>query len=531
VTAAPSYHVVGVGGLAARAAEQYGEAVAQRYPSGGTWHTRTFQELAHEVDGLASGLHARGVRAGDRVVLLSSTRPEWTLCDLAIARLGAICVPAYPTGSARQTAWVLADSGARAVVVETEQQALQVAAMRGELPCLEHVLGIDVDTADVPGIARWAGGTPLPDPAVSGEDPFTIVYTSGTTGNPKGCVLSHANVASVVQTLRELTDAVPGDVIYAYLPLAHMLTRTLQLFALETGMTIAYGGGDIRAVLDELAEVRPTYLPSVPALFEKLYAVVQQLPPDDDLGTKVREAFGGRVRHALTGSAPIAPEILAFFAACGVPIYEAYGMTESSAVISANTAEANRVGTVGRPVPGVEVRISEDGEVCARSAGVFGGYWNNAAATAETLVDGWLRTGDLGHLDADGYLTITGRKKDIIITSAGKNLAPALIENDLRAVPGISQAVMLGDRRPHPVALITVDAGLDSSDPALRARIAQAVAAVNAQYAPPERIRDFALLPRDLTVEDGELTPTLKVRRDVVAERYREVVDGLYATT
>ena len=509
MTVAPSYHVVG--DLASRAASRFGSTVAQRYADG---RTTSFAELAVEVDRLAAGLYASGVRPGDRVVLLSSTRPEWTLSDLAIARLGAICVPAYPTGSARQTAWVVEDSGARVAIVETESHAQQVAA-------LDHVVRIDA-------LDRVAQDGPLPPVETRADDPFTIVYTSGTTGNPKGCVLTHANVMSVVAALRDLGDAGPGDVVFAYLPLAHLLTRMLQLFCLETGATIAYSSGDIRNVMAELRVVAPTYLPSVPALFEKVYDVVQQLPADEALAENVRAAFGGRVRHAITGAAPIAPEVLEFFFACGVPVFEGYGMTESSAVISVNTPEATRIGTVGRPVPGVEVRIAADGEVLARSAGVMAGYWNNPAATASTVVDGWLHTGDLGSVDEDGFLSITGRKKDIIITSAGKNLTPANLEADLRRMPGISQAVMLGDRRPYPVALITLEPQLDPRDSSVRTHIEQAVASVNAQYAPPERIRDFALLDKDFTVEDGELTPTLKVRRDVVAERYREVVDALY---
>ncbi|SEO67010.1 AMP-dependent synthetase/ligase [Amycolatopsis saalfeldensis] len=568
----------GLCGLAAEAAAAFGEAVAQRFPERGGWRERTFTELDHATSRVAGLLREGGVRRGDRVALLCRTRPEWTVCDLAIARLGAICVPVYPTGSRGQIRWILHDSGATAVLVETDGHLADIEALRDELPALELVLGIDATGSPLTEVINSGTGAadlgPVPEPAP--DDPFTIVYTSGTsgtTGEPKGCVLTHHNVASVIGALREISEAAPGDVLFAYLPLAHLLTRMLQVYCLRTGATIAYSGGDIRAVAGELAEVAPTYLPSAPMLFEKIYSVVSGLAPDlgptvelglrarrgeqldeaearrfadaeEQLFGRVRAAFGGRLGHAITGSAPIAPEILEFFFACGVPVYEAYGMTESTAVLTSNTPDAWRVGTVGRAAPGVELAIAEDGEVLGRSAGVFAGYWNNPAATAESVVDGWLRTGDLGSLDADGFLTITGRKKDIVITSAGKNLSPAAIETDLRRTPWIAEAVLLGDRRPYPVALLALDqdrlpeltseTGVDpaaegwSGDERLRALIAREVEAVNARYSPPERIRDFAIVPAPFSVAAGELTPTLKIRRDVVARRHAELVETLY---
>jgi long-chain acyl-CoA synthetase len=564
----------GLCGLAAEAAAAFGTAVAQRFPAGGRWRERTFTELDHAASRVAALLREGGVRRGDRVALLCRTRPEWTVCDLAIARLGAICVPVYPTGSRDQIRWVLQDSGAVAVLAETAGHLADVDALRAGLPALDLVLGIDATDHPLTAVIEGTGpADPGPWPEPAPDDPFTIVYTSGTTGEPKGCVLTHHNVASVITALRQVSEAGPGDVLFAYLPLAHLLTRMLQVYCLRTGATIAYSGGDIRAVLGELAEVAPTYLPSAPMMFEKIYSVVSGLAPDlgptvelglrarrgeqldeadarrfaaaeEQLFGRVRAAFGGRLGYALTGSAPIAPEILEFFFACGVPVYEAYGMTESTAVLTSNTPDAWRVGTVGRAAPGVELAIAEDGEVLGRSAGVFAGYWNNPAATAESVVDGWLHTGDLGSLDADGYLTITGRKKDIVITSAGKNLSPAAIETDLRRTPWIAEAVLLGDRRPYPVALLALDqdrlpelaseTGVDpaadgwSGDERLRARIAREVEAVNARYSPPERIRDFAIVPDPFSVAAGELTPTLKIRRDVVARRHAALVETLY---
>ena len=386
--------------------------VAQRYPVPGGWADRTFAELDAAVSQVCAALLGHGVAPGDRVALLARTRPEWTVCDLAITRLGAVCVPVYPTSTPAQAAWVLQDSGAVAVIVETVEHLDVLAALRPELPALRTVRALDVATPDgaaMVDVIAGDGEVDVPTHVAAPDDPFTIVYTSGTTGNPKGCVLSHRNVAWVVEVMREIADVGRGDVVFAYLPLAHLLTRVLQLYCLDTGATIAYASGDIRKVVAEVAEVAPTHLPSVPTLFEKVYAVVtSQLggvsPADagEEVHAMVRAAFGGRLRAALTGAAPIAPEIIEFFFACGVPVYEAYGLTESTAVISANVPGAWRVGTVGRAVPGTELRIADDGEVCARSVGVFAGYWDDPAASDQAVVDGWLRTGDLGALDAEG---------------------------------------------------------------------------------------------------------------------------------
>jgi long-chain acyl-CoA synthetase len=586
---APISEPAPLGELAARAAARHGASIAQRFPVTGGWAERSYADVAAQVEQLAAGLYARGVRAGDRVALLCRTRPEWTIADLAICRLGAICVPVYPTSSRPEIEWVLADSGATLVIVEDDPHAEHVAALRGRLPQLRDVLG--VATSEAAGLVTLASITSdavLPQLSVDASAPFTIVYTSGTTGNPKGCQLTHANVAYLVDALATVTDLGAGDVIYIYLPLAHLLTRAVQIYAFETGATIAYSGGDIRQVITELAEVRPTHLPSVPQLFEKVHdkisAYLATLPDDQqqaiprtfEMGARVRRAqqaglplsgpdravfeeaeqqlfslvraaFGGRLREAITGAAPIAPQILEFFYACGVPIYEGYGMTESTALISANSPSAVKIGTVGRPAPGLALRIDEDGEICVRGSGVFAGYWNNPDASAETIVDGWLHTGDLGELDADGYLSITGPKKDIIITAAGKNLTPANLENDLRRSRWITNAVMLGDRRPYPVALITVDAdevqawaaqtGLSGElaplceTDELRALIGAVVDEVNQRYAPPERIRRFAILPTEFSIEAGELTPTLKIRRAVLTERHADLLDELYCAT
>jgi long-chain acyl-CoA synthetase len=571
--------------LAYWAADAHPDAVAQRWKAGDAWRTRTYAEVAQEVRAVAAGLAAAGVGPGDRVGLLCATRPEWTVCDLAIGSLGAIPVPIYPTNSAPEIEWVLGDSGARAAIVETADHLAKVTSVRAALPSLDTVIGIDVAGDVALSSLASVSGASVPVPAVGPGDTATIMYTSGTTGNPKGCQLSHGNWRAMLDTIEALTTLGAGDVVYVYLPLAHMFTRMVQIVAFETGATLGYTSGDIRAVVGELSEIRPTHLPSVPRLFEKVYAMVADhvagSGPDEqrrlagavDVGLRVRAArargesvspadaaafdeaearlfaiirgiFGGEVREALTGAAPIAADILRFFFACGVPIFEAYGMTEATAVISANRPGAVRFGSVGQAVDGVEIRIAPDGEICSRSDGTFTGYWNNPAASAEIIVDGWLHTGDLGRLDPDGYLYVTGRKKDIIITSGGKNLTPANLENDVRRCRLVADAVMCGDRRPYPVLLVTLDVeqalawatsvGLPEDlavlarDASLRAVIQSAVDDANTGYAPPEQVRTFAVLERPFSIDDGELTPTLKVRRAVVTERYADVIDSLY---
>ncbi|MBA8928204.1 long-chain acyl-CoA synthetase [Kutzneria viridogrisea] len=529
-----------VGELVDRAAQAYGSATAIRAKRGGQWQELSYVDLAARVHEVAAGLRAAGIRPGDRVGLLSETRPEWTVVDLAIAHCGAVCVPIYPTNSAAECEWVLSDSGARAVVYEDAAHLAKITEVRANLPELALVVCIEeLDGLAVPGARR------APEP-VRVSEPATIVYTSGTTGPPKGCLLTHANWRAALDSISGATTMGPGDAVYLYLPLAHLFARMVQLTTFECGATLCYFGGDVRQVVTELTEIRPTHLPSVPRLFEKVYRIAsaQSLPPEQ-LAEAVRAAFGGRLREALTGAAPIAVEILEFFRECGIPVYEAYGMTESTALISANVPGGVRLGTVGRPLPGIEVRIAEDGEVLAKGANVFPGYHHNESATAEALDGGWLHTGDLGALDEDGFLSITGRKKDIIITSGGKNLTPANIENDLRRSPWISHAVLHGDRRPFAVALITLDSeavlpwarqrGLPEQIPLLaqhpevRELIEQAVREANANYAPPERIRGFAVLAADFSVAAGELTPTAKMRRSVINRRYAEVIDALYA--
>ncbi|MFE9539183.1 AMP-dependent synthetase/ligase [Streptomyces sp. NPDC006691] len=553
----------------------------------GGWASVSYAELRDTVRRTARGLLALGIRAGDRVAILAETRPEWTYAHFACLAAGAVVVPVYPTAGDEEAAWVLADSGAKAVICQGPAEAARVEGLRGKLPALDHVLlmtgagaearaGAAAEAPQGPavplaGLAARAEAVPLPDllaraEAVGPDDDAELVYTSGTTGLPKGCRLTHGNMGAVQDATLDLIEGAPGDRTYLYLPLAHLLAQLIQFSTLLYGGELCYFGGRIEDVVGELAEAQPTHLPSVPRLFEKVYSVVRSLAEakegggerfdaavavgvlaaegrlpaerqaeyeaaDASLFGLVRAAFGGRLRWALTGGAPIDPTVLDFLRACGIRVFEGYGMTESAGVISLNHPGAVRYGTVGRPVQGCEVRIADDEEVLARGPMIFPGYHANAHGTAEALdAEGWLHTGDLGALDADGYLTITGRKKDLIITSAGKNLTPSHVELAIERSRFVSHAVMVGDRRPYPVALITVDgqetAGRGPEE--VRELVREAVDAANAQVSRPARIRDFAVLPQDFTVESGELTPTLKVRRRVVIERYAAEIDGLY---
>ena len=593
-TSEPRAIAATVAALPAAAGERYGDRVAARHRVDGDWAQTTYAEEVAAIEEVALGLVALGIAPGDRVAILSDTRLEWTVSSYGISAAGAVVVPVYPTNSARECQWVLGDSGARAVICEDAEQIAKVEQVRGELPGLETVVAIepgagDLSLDDLRARGRSGDRTVLGERqgAVEPDSPYTIIYTSGTTGNPKGVVLTHRNAVSVCQMVKELAFISPGETTYLYLPLAHAFALTAQLASFDLGTMIVYYGGDTRKILEELIETKPTYLPSVPRIFEKLYTAAMKLrdqggeedrerfdqavtlgvevrrrrergeeipaameqafaQADERLYGRVRGLFGGQINQAVTGAAPIASEILEFFYACGVPVLEGWGMTETTAVGTVATLDHFKFGTVGRPLPGVEVRIApEDGEILLRGPNVFAEYWSNAPATAETLVDGWLRTGDLGELDDEGYLSITGRKKDIIITAGGKNLAPANLENDLKQSRFISQAVMYGDRRPYPVALITLDAeeivpwaqeqglpedvGELARTDAVRALVQNELDRANANYAQVEQIKRFAILDRDLSIEDGELTPTLKVKRAVVSERYSEIFDSLYA--
>jgi long-chain acyl-CoA synthetase len=576
---------------AADAAERRGDRLAVKWQDGGEWRELTFAEVSEIVDEIALGLVDLGIESGDRVGLLANTRPEWTFSSLAISRAGAVVVPIYPTNSPEECEWVAGNSESRVVICEDAGQAAKLEQVRGGLDKLEHVVVIDGATGDGDEIGldqlreqgRGGDRSELDRRCekVSPGDPYTIIYTSGTTGAPKGVVLSHGNCASVGVMCQEIGFVTEEDLSYLYLPLAHVFALTVQLASFDVGTGIVYWGGDTQQIIAETIQTSPTYFPSVPRIFEKLYALAlsmaeseEQLRGAVDVGMKVRELgrrgedvpdelnaaydraeealyakvrglFGGKLEKAVSGAAPISVEILEFFYACGTPVLEGWGMTETTALGTVNTLENVKLGTVGRPLPGVELQIADDGEVMIKGPNVFREYWRNPDATRETFTDdGWLLTGDLGSIDDDGYLTITGRKKDIIITAGGKNLTPANLENDLKQSRYVSQAVMHGDRRPYPVALITLDP--EEIAPWARERdlpeemaelvereevrelIQDVLDRANSKYAQVEQIKKFALLDHDLTQEGGELTPTLKLKRNVVNERYADVFEALY---
>jgi long-chain acyl-CoA synthetase len=575
----------------AHAAERFADLPAARWKDGDAWQEKTFAEVGLLVDELALGVIALGIGAGDRVAVLANTRPEWTFASYAVTSAGAVVVPVYPTNSPEECEWVVGNSGAKAVFCEDGSQVDKIDQVRDQLPDLEHIIvfegdrGLSLDDLRDRGTGGDRDELERRRDGVQPDDPYTIIYTSGTTGPPKGVVLTHSNAAAVGHICKELGIVTSDDSTYLYLPLAHSFALTVHLAAYDVGGPIIYFGGDTRQIIPELAEAKPTYFPSVPRIFEKLYAMgtaalakaspeererfdkaveiglqVRLLQhegkdvPDDlqkaydaadeTIFKPVRNLFGGNLRQAITGAAPIAAEILKFFFAAGVPVLEGWGMTETTGVATVNTLENFKFGTVGKPTPGTEIRIAEDGEVLMRGISVFKEYWRNPDATDETFEDGWLKTGDLGSIDDEGYLSITGRKKDIIITAGGKNLTPANLENDLKQSRWISQAVMYGDRRPYPVALITLDpeeivpwakgegepedmAALAKSEK-VQVLIQAELDAVNAKYAQVEQIKKFVILDHDLSQETGELTPTLKVKRNVVNERYEDLFNDLY---
>jgi long-chain acyl-CoA synthetase len=592
-TSDPRVIAATVAALPASAAERFGDAVLARHKVGGEWRELSYAEFGDAVREIASGLVDLGIESGDRVCILSDTRVEWTLASYGISAAGGIVVPIYPTNSPPECEWVVGNSGARAVICEDESQREKIDKVRDSLPELEHLIGIENGGGELTlaqlrerGRERGDDGLAERQDAVSAQDAYTIVYTSGTTGPPKGVVLSHGNGMSVCQMVEELEFVAPGDTTYLYLPLAHVFALTTQLASIDQGTTIVFYGGDTKQILAEIVEAHPTYIPSVPRIFEKLYTAAMkmqaQASPEDQerfkqavsLGVKVRTMrqrgeqvpeeiesafeqadeqifarvrglFGDKVRQCVTGAAPIAPEILEFFYAAGVPVLEGWGMTETTAVGTVATLEHFKFGTVGRALPGIEVKIAEeDSEILIKGPNVFREYWRNPEATAETLTDGWLHTGDVGELDDEGYLKITGRKKDIIITAGGKNLTPSNLENDLKQSRFISQAVMYGDRRPYPVALVTLDPeeilpwAKDKGLPEDMAELAKAdevremvqteLDRANSNYAQVEQVKRFTILDHDLSIESGELTPTLKVKRNVINDRYAELFEELY---
>jgi long-chain acyl-CoA synthetase len=580
--------------LLPRSAELYGDAPAIRFKADGAWVSRSFAEVAEMVRALALGLVDLGVEKGDKVSILANTRPEWTYFDFAALSIGAVVVPIYQTNSPEECQYVLENSDAKVVVVEDDEQLEKIRAVRDRLPLLEQIVRMTGESEDAISFEQLSGRGEGRDAAewerrwsaVAPEDVCTFIYTSGTTGPPKGCVITHGNYRAMLDMVNATSVIEPEDVTYLYLPLAHSFALLIQLGSFDLGASLAYWERDPLKIMPNLAELKPTYFPSVPRIFEKIYTTAtsamekegglkkaifewsigvgekarkldregrqpgfllrkQHQFADKKVLSKIRGLFGGNLRLAVSGAAPINPDILRFFDAAGVLVLEGWGMTETSTAATISSPDDFKIGTIGKPFPGCEVKIAEDGEILVKGPNVFQGYYKNDEATRETIVDGWLHTGDLGSIDPDGFIRITGRKKDIIITAGGKNITPANLENEIKQHQLISQCVVVGDRRPYLVALITLDpeeavayakeqdlpedpAQL-AANPDVRASIQEHLDKVNEKFARVEQIKKFSILSQDLTQENGELTPTMKVKRAVVTEKHQGEVEKLYA--
>ena len=557
---------------------------------GEEWKPLSWAEAAERVENYANGLLSLGLRKGDAFAIIGSNRVEWALFDFALGSIGAIGAAIYANSSPTDAGYILEHSEAIGVLCEDEAQRAKVESVRGAAPRLEHVLTYaDLDDLAARGRAHAAEHpNALREAAerVEEDDLFTYIYTSGTTGPPKACMISHRNYYAMVAVVDDLPSFTgPDDVMLLYLPLAHNFGRLMHLSGAYVGYAIAFLADPLQAAA-ALPAVKPTVFPSVPRVYEKVHTAVvakfdaetgakrklidwalgvgrrvsalrragEPVPrvlalqfklADKLVYSKVKERLGGRLRLAISGGAPLSAEIAEFFHAIDILLVEGYGLTECTTAASTNTHEAYRFGTVGRPLPGTEVKLAEDGELLIRSETIFQGYYKEPEATAEVLgADGWLKSGDIAEIDADGFITITDRKKDIIVTAGGKNVAPQNLENDLKTSKFVSQAMVVGDRQPYIAALITLDpealpawaeerglpADLESLavSPEVRELVQGVVDEVNADRSRYEQIKRFAILPRDFTMEDDELTPTLKLKRRMVAEHFAPELEELY---
>ncbi|MGB7382474.1 MAG: long-chain fatty acid--CoA ligase [Rhodococcus sp. (in: high G+C Gram-positive bacteria)] len=572
------------------------KSIAFRRLHEGTWSDVTAETFATEVTAVAKGLIASGIQPGDRVALMSSTRYEWSLIDYAIWASGGVTVPIYETSSTGQVEWILSDAEPVLFVIETVELAAQTAEVVTASTSVQRTFQIDGGTGESGAIRELTelGSNISNDEvrarvsALRSTDPATLIYTSGTTGRPRGVQLTHANLLSESHGIRETSLKVllhEGSRTLMFLPLAHVLARAVTIAAFDAGTTVGHTS-DIPNLVPTFGTFQPDFILSVPRVFEKVYntaklkahadgkgrifdaaaetAIAWSEAKDNSAGAglalrikhalldrlvyaKLRNALGGRCQLAISGGAPLGARLGHFYRGIGIPIYEGYGLTETSAAFAVNTIGNQRVGSVGRPLPGNSVRIADDGEIQMRGPVVFAGYWRNDDASAESLADGWFRTGDLGSLDEDGYITITGRKKEIIVTAGGKNVSPAGLEDQLRAHSLISQAIVVGDQKPFIGALVTLDADALSkwkathSKPAdataadlaqdgdLLSEIDSAVAAANKSVSHAEAIKKYRILPNDFTEESGEMTPTMKLKRNVITESYADDIEAIYA--
>ena len=553
------------------------DAVAFARNTDGEWKDVTIGEFHQQMLGIAKGLIAAGVNAGDRVALLSKTRYEWTLFDFAILWIGATTVPIYETSSADQIGWILENSGAVAGIVENAGHIEKVHTVRKSAPELRHLwsidagaveeistLGVDVDDAQVE--SRRA--------TVTSDTIATLVYTSGTTGRPKGCKLTHGNfryeLGEAIETLPELFGEEDASTLL-FLPLAHVFARIIQFGAVRSGAKLGHTA-DVKDLVTHLGEFHPTFILAVPRVFEKVFNSASQKAWADGKGkiferavatgiafskaeeagkvglvlrgkhaafdrlvfSKLREVLGGKAKFAISGGAPLGDRLAHFYRGIGVPVLEGYGLTETTAALCVNTPTNSRVGTVGKLLGTTEVRVAGDGELQFRGGQVFTGYWDNDDATKQVLdADGWFSTGDIGEVDDEGFIKITGRKKEILVTAGGKNVAPAVLEDRVRSHPFISQALVVGDGKPFIAALVTIDREAydgDLNSPELREAVQKAIDDANTQVSKAESIRKFQILPDDWTEENGYLTPSFKVKRNLIVRDFHDVIEALFTT-
>lgn len=576
--------------LIRRNAAQHPDVAVMSRKVAGVWTDVSATQFLAEVRAAAKGLIASGVQPGDRVALMSRTRFEWVLLDFAIWSAGAVTVPVYETSSAEQVQWILGDSGAVAVLVESDAHAASVASVRDALPELEHVWQIDAGAVDALGRAGAEVSEETMDlrtRSAKADDPATIVYTSGTTGRPKGCVLTHrsffAECGNVVERLKPLFRTGECSVLL-FLPAAHVFGRLVEVAAVMAPIRLGCVP-DIKNLTDELASFRPTLILGVPRVFEKVYNAARAKAQADGKGKifdraadtaiaysralstpqgpalglklkhklfdklvfgKLRAVLGGRGEYAISGGAPLGERLGHFYRGIGFTVLEGYGLTETCAATAFNPWDRPKIGTVGQPLPGSVVRIADDGEVLLHGEHLFTGYWKNESASAEALADGWFHTGDIGTLDEDGYLAITGRKKEIIVTAGGKNVAPAVIEDRIRAHALVAECMVVGDGRPFVGALVTLDEEFLSrwaeehgkpagstvlslrEDAELLAEVQRAVDDGNAAVSKAESVRKFRILPAQFTEEAGHITPSLKLKRNVVAKDFADEVESIY---
>ncbi len=577
-----------LGDMPARNAREAPSHIAFRRRAGDAWAPVTAAQFDAEVEALAKGFVASGVTPGQRVGIMARTRYEWTLLDFALWCCGAVPVPIYETSSAEQVQWILEDSGAVGVVVESAAHLATVESVRHATPRVTDVWGIDAgDLANITASGRDVsdGALVATRAGLDRSSPATIIYTSGTTGRPKGVGLTHGNFLDLVENAGEAFRSLvhyPGASTLLFLPLAHVFARFIEVLCVDAGVTMGHSA-DIKTLVDDFGAFQPTFILAVPRVFEKIYnsadakattegkgkifatATATAIAYSEALDTgrvplgvrarhlvfdklvygRLRAAMGGKLLYAVSGGAPLGTRLGHFFRGVGVTILEGYGLTETTAPATVNRPETVRIGTVGTPLPGCAVAIAEDGEILIRGVGTFHGYHNNDAATAEAIHDGWFHSGDIGELDADGYLRITGRKKELLVTAGGKNVAPAVLEDRLRAHLLVSQCIVVGDQKPFIAALVTLDEemipvwakanGIEGltiegarTNPAVLAEVQKAVDEANAAVSKAESIRKFVILDTDFTEASGHLTPSLKLRRTIIMRDFGDEVEALY---